>query len=93
MPFIRLVAQDVSTIPMLRRFFGSWRTGKLDPGLISLNETVHESALTRLGQTVAEARGKSVKDIIYLPRSLLGAETAPGDVAEAKYSGTSFTQD
>jgi uncharacterized protein (DUF2235 family) len=93
MPFIRLVAQDVSAIPKLRRFFGSWRTGKLDPGLISLNETVHESALTRLGQSVAEARGKSVKDIIYLPRSLLGAETAPGDVAEAKYSGTSFTQD
>jgi uncharacterized protein (DUF2235 family) len=76
-PFIRLINQDTDAIPTARRrFFGTWRTGKLGPGRISLNETIHESALTRLGASVAQARKQTVQDIIYQPRSLLAATAA-----------------
>ena len=69
-PFVRLIRQDLDAIsPGRRRWFRSWRTGKLKAGLISLNETIHESALARLGQEVREARGKTVREITYQPQN------------------------
>lgn len=76
-PYVRLIQQSLNDAASARR----WRTGRLARGLVSLNETVHESALQRLGQTVKKARGKVVRDIVYEPRTLasLGNESSsPG---------------
>jgi uncharacterized protein (DUF2235 family) len=52
------------------------RASEPPPGLRSLNEAVHPSALSRLGQTVKEARGHGVpRDIVYAPRFLEPALT------------------
>ena len=78
MPFIRLIKQNTDAIPRTRRrFFGTWRAGKLNRGLVSLNETIHDSALARLGESVGQQRKKNVQDIIYQPRNLLAVTAAP----------------
>jgi uncharacterized protein (DUF2235 family) len=79
-PFIRLVGQDSGAIPKRRRrWFRAWRTSKLAPELISLNETIHESAFARFGQMVREVRDRSVQDILYKPGSLVAAVEPPAD--------------
>jgi uncharacterized protein (DUF2235 family) len=81
-PFLRLIAQNLAGIPAKRfRWFRTWRTGKLRGGLISLNETVHESAIARLGQTVQKASEKSVRDIIYRPQNLVAVAEHEADAA------------
>ena len=76
-PHLRLVQQNLNGIPDRRRsFFKSWRTNKVGSGLVSLNETIHESALTRLGQTVREARDKAVQEIVYQPSTLVNSAGA-----------------
>lgn len=46
------------------------RTSKPPLGLRSLNEAIHPSALSRLGQTVKEARSGVGRDIVYAPQFL-----------------------
>jgi hypothetical protein len=85
LPYMRLVGQDLRAISkMRRRWLRAWRTSKLAPELVSLNETIHKSALARFGQTVREARGPAVNDIVYQPGSLSPAVTfSPDDAAQA----------
>lgn len=81
-PYMRLVGQDLRAIAKgRRRWLRTWRTSKLAPELVSLNETIHKSALARFGQTVREARGSSVKEIAYRPRSLSSAFSVSADDA------------
>jgi uncharacterized protein (DUF2235 family) len=90
-PFIRLVGQDSGAIrKWRRRWFRAWRTSKLGPDLISLNETIHESALARFGQTVREARGRSVQEIIYQPECLSACLDQRAD--DAAESGNSAAE-
>lgn len=92
MPYVRLVSQDVRAISSARhRWFRTWRTNKLAPDLTSLNETIHKSALARFGQKVPEARGASVKDILYRPRCLAAVSSAPGDGNPDRQDPTSPT--
>jgi len=79
-PYMRLVGQDLRAIAKgRRRWLRTWRTSKLAPELVSLNETIHKSALARFDQTVREARGKAVKEISYRPASLTSAVAFPVD--------------
>lgn len=79
-PYMRLVGQDLRAIAKgRRRWLRAWRTSKLAPELVSLNETIHKSALARFGQTVREARGRTVKEIAYRPRSLSSAFSVSAD--------------
>jgi uncharacterized protein (DUF2235 family) len=87
-PFIRLIDQDPAAISRRRRqLFRTWRSSKLRLGLTSLNETIHESALARFGQTVSQARGRSVEEIVYQPRSLAALVEPPtSHMAEPEHS-------
>lgn len=59
------------------------RASEPPPGLRSLNEAVHPSALSRLGQTVKEARRYGVPhDIVYAPHFLEPAMTGRDAQAE-----------
>jgi uncharacterized protein (DUF2235 family) len=79
-PYMRLVGQDLRAIAKgRRRWLRTWRTSKLAPELVSLNETIHKSALARFGQTVRESRGSTVKEIYYRPPSLLSAVAFSAD--------------
>lgn len=69
-PYLRLIQQNLGG----PNAFRSWRTSKIGKGLVSLNETIHESVLTRLGQTVRELRGQTVQDIVYRPQTLVNAD-------------------
>jgi uncharacterized protein (DUF2235 family) len=71
-PYVRLVQQSLHDSESRR-----WRTNTLARGLVSLNEAVHESALRRFGQTVKEARGAVVRDIVYEPRTLVALAGKP----------------
>ncbi len=74
MPYVRLIQQNLSGLPERRHgTFHSWRTNKVRTGLTSLNETIHPSALARLGQTVKEARAKAIQEIVYEPPTLIDA--------------------
>ncbi|HML27545.1 MAG TPA: DUF2235 domain-containing protein, partial [Hyphomicrobium sp.] len=50
LPSVRSIQQSVDGRSHSRK----WRTSRVGRGLISLNETIHESALLRLGQTVKQ---------------------------------------
>jgi uncharacterized protein (DUF2235 family) len=79
-PFIRLIGQDVGAIPKgRRRWFRTWRTSKLEQNVVSLNETIHESALARLGKTIRVMRGHSVQDVLYQPANLSTVESSSGN--------------
>lgn len=62
-PYLRLIQDD-------SRVFKSGRTSKLPNGQASLNETVDESALTRLGQTIREKCGGRIEEHVYQPPAL-----------------------
>jgi hypothetical protein len=70
-PYVRLVQQDLDDGASRNR-----RTNKLPDGLVSLNEAIHESALMRLGKTVREARDGVIREIVYAPPTLAGANIA-----------------
>jgi hypothetical protein len=90
MPFLRLIRQNLKGIPAKRyRWFRSWRTGKLAAGLISINETIHESAVARFGETVRKADAKSVLEIVYRPPALVAVAEAQPSVAETDASTSS----
>lgn len=72
-PYVRLIQQSLKNAAPSRQ----WRASKLRRGLVSLNEKIHESALTRLGQTVKEARGSAIREIVYRPPTLDGKSTEP----------------
>lgn len=77
-PFIRLIKQDVRAIPEWRRnIFGTWRTGKLPKGEASINESVPEGVVERLGQRVVELQGTRARCITYRPASLAPGMTQP----------------
>ena len=81
-PFVRLIEQNSGAISKSRRrWFRSWRTSKLAPELVSLNETIHDSALTRFGEKVREARGRSAKEAPYRPGSLSAVVSPSADNA------------
>lgn len=86
-PYLRLVQQDIRGIPDRRRgVFKTWRTSKLRNGSISLNETVDESALTRLGQTIREKYRGKFEERIYEPstlKALFSPEPQTADSVEA----------
>jgi uncharacterized protein (DUF2235 family) len=50
----------------------------------SLNETIHQSALMRLGKNVKAARGSVVRDIIYGPSTLIQKNAEQSDVPAAE---------
>lgn len=77
-PFVRLLMQNRKGVALLRRLLlRSWRTGRLDDGKVSVNESVHESALARFGKTVPEMHGWMVREIVYRPRNLKAALPKP----------------
>jgi uncharacterized protein (DUF2235 family) len=81
-PYLRLVQQNIGGVPdRRRRFFKSWRTSKLGKGLASMNETIHHSARERLGQTIEEANGSRVQELVYAPSTLVAAVSPAGDGA------------
>ncbi|MBS0232862.1 MAG: DUF2235 domain-containing protein [Proteobacteria bacterium] len=65
-PYVRLIQQSLKDSAPRK-----WRTSRLARGLVSLNETVHESVLQRFGQPVKEMRGNVVRDILYEPPTLV----------------------
>ncbi|MBS0267705.1 MAG: DUF2235 domain-containing protein [Proteobacteria bacterium] len=62
-PYLRLIQED-------SRVFKNGRTSKDPNGQSSLNETVDESALARLGQTIREKCGRRIEERIYQPPAL-----------------------
>jgi uncharacterized protein (DUF2235 family) len=66
-PFVRVIHPNVDVAEDLP---DRDHDSRADRRLVSLNETVHQSALMRLGQPVTVARAGSVHEIIYEPRSL-----------------------
>ena len=71
LPFVRFISQDTRPLSRLRRgVFGYWRTNKLPPDEVSLNESVHESVIQRFGCKAPELTGDTVRDVTYSPRNL-----------------------
>ncbi|MFT3730036.1 MAG: DUF2235 domain-containing protein [Hyphomicrobium sp.] len=66
MPHVRLIRESLHDHAPV----GGRRTNRISQSLVSLNESIHESALKRLGQTVKEARNDRVRDIVYRPLAL-----------------------
>jgi hypothetical protein len=77
-PFIRLVKQAVTAIPLLRRMLiGTWRSGKLPRGQVAINERLHDSVVQRYGQRVIELRDGRSHMITYRPSNLLPVAPEP----------------
>jgi hypothetical protein len=71
LPFVRLIHQNLAGIAPLRRAcLGTWRTSRLADGLETINESIHPSALERLGKTAPRRRGAEVRRLVYRPRPL-----------------------
>lgn len=71
LPFVRLIKQNRRGISPLRRtLIGSWRSNELSGDEVSINESVHESALTRFGRPAAYRRGETSGKPKYRPRNL-----------------------
>jgi uncharacterized protein (DUF2235 family) len=70
-PYARLIEQDRRCIPSLRRaIFGSWRAGVIPPDQVTVNESIHESALARFGRSAPQRHGQRVTWVVYRPPSL-----------------------
>lgn len=73
-PFVRLVQQERGGAGGLRgALLGSWRTSVLPSGVASINESIHDSALMRLGKPVPVRRGETVTTVDYRPSTLRAA--------------------
>jgi uncharacterized protein (DUF2235 family) len=86
-PYVRLLKEKLEAGPLGRK----WRTNGIKRGLISLNEAIHESAISRLGQTVKEARGDLIRDIVYRPAALFIPSN--GNQIRADKTETGMTDD
>jgi uncharacterized protein (DUF2235 family) len=84
-PYVRLIQQNMENAPAPRR----WRASKLGDGLVSLNESIHESALARLGQTVTEASDGRMREIVYQPATLSDRVPPPPSAIAADEMATS----
>lgn len=82
LPFVRLIRQSEAGIPPLRRAtLGTWRTNRLEDGLETVNESIHPSALARLGKPAPWRLGASVRRLVYRPRPLVEAVEPAGRTA------------
>jgi uncharacterized protein (DUF2235 family) len=83
-PYARLLKERLDQGALSRR----WRTNGIKRGLVSLNEAIHETALSRLGRTVKQARGGIVRDIVYRPAALASSSdegaTAPNETERSR---------
>ena len=71
LPFVRLIYQNETGIPPLRRaVLGTWRTSRLADDLETINESIHPSALARLGKVAISRLGDEVSRRAYRPRPL-----------------------
>jgi len=87
-PFVRLVKQTVEAIPAWRRrLIGTWRSGKLPKGEVSINESVHDSVTQRYGRRVIELAPVSSRSITYLPDNLAPVLPPPEAPPAAKPAG------
>ena len=71
-PFVRLIRQDLRALPRWRRrLLRGWRTTKLPPGEVSINESIHPSAIDRFGHMVSIDSGQPTSlRAPYRPRNL-----------------------
>lgn len=71
-PFIRLIRQAKDAIPPLRRMLiGSWRSGTLPRGQVSINERIHESVEQRFGARIIELAAGQARTKTYQPGNLI----------------------
>ena len=71
LPFVRFIKQDTRPLSGLRRsLLGFWRTDKLAPDEMSLNESLHESVVQRFGQRVTQMEGAKARDAVYRPANV-----------------------
>ena len=71
LPFVRLIRQSEAGIsPFRRAVLGTWRTSRLDDGLVTVGESIHPAALERLGKPGRFRLGDDARRVVYLPRSL-----------------------
>ena len=71
LPFIRLIKQNRKGVPALRRaFLGGWRSSQLTDDRVTVNESIHPSALARFGKRARQRRGEAVTRIKYRPGNL-----------------------
>jgi hypothetical protein len=71
---VRLIEQNRKGISGLRRaIFGTWRAGVVPSGHVTVNESIHESALARFGTSAPQRRGESVRGLVYRPATLAAA--------------------
>ena len=92
LPHVRLVRQEQDGIAPLRRaLLGTWRTSRVAPGETVVNESVHDSVLTRFGRTVAEIgeEGRQ-RELVYRPRNLAAALSSRGGPAAREAAGRSI---
>jgi hypothetical protein len=74
LPFTRLIMQSERAVsPWWLWLLRGWRTNRLSKGETSINESVHGSAIARLGRMVKVRRGDAVTVEEYRPRNLLSA--------------------
>ncbi len=73
-PFVRLIKQNRKAISPLRRaLFGTWRASIVPADQMTANESIHESALARLGKRAPLRRGETVKQVVYHSANLAAA--------------------
>lgn len=71
LPFVRLIKEQRRGISLLRRaILGTWRSSRLPPGQVAVNESIHASAVERFGKRVPQRRGAAVRHITYRPKNL-----------------------
>ncbi len=71
LPFIRLLGQTREGIPRWRRaVLGTHRTSWLGDDIESVNESLHPSALARLGRPAAHRWGTDISPRVYQPATL-----------------------
>lgn len=79
-PANRLVLQSLEDDPSSRK----QKSGHVGRNLVSLNEAIHESVLSRLRKTVKEVRNGTVREIVYDPAALAQRANAVPNVSEVE---------
>lgn len=70
-PFVRLIKQNRKGISALRRaVFGNWRASVVPAGQVTVNESIHESAIARFGKRAPQLRGEIRSRNAYRPANL-----------------------
>lgn len=74
LPFTRFIRQNESAVSSWwMTLFRGWRTNRLPSGETAINESIHPSAIERIGKTVRVRRGNEVKEEVYRPANLMAA--------------------